>query len=183
MSKFTDNLWSDLATEHGGALAQAREPRTGRGRPRILAGSTLGLAGVGTALVLALSGSAASSAYAITRNGDGSVLVNIKFYSAETIPAVNRKLTAMGIDEQILTTWQAPGRAPVSGPVACTPWHGVTNLPGPPVKVLLAADGTQVVSPGQSPDNTGIGTYHITNCFLIKTGDVVSGNSGNSAAG
>ena len=38
-----------------------------RARPRVLAGSTLGLAGVGAALVLALSGSAAAPAFAITK--------------------------------------------------------------------------------------------------------------------
>jgi hypothetical protein len=171
----------DLAREE----RATRPERRTRPRRRVLAGGTLGLAGVGAALVLALSagGAAAPPAFAITTSGDGSVLVNVKFYSAETIPAVNRKLAAMGIDEQVLTTWQGSGPAPVSAPVNCTPWHGVTNLPGPPVKVLLASDGTQVVHPGQSADNTGVGTYHITNCFLIKTGDTVSGNSGNSGAG
>jgi hypothetical protein len=155
--------------------------RARRPRRRVLAGSTLGLAGVGAALVLVLSagGAAAPPAFAITTNGDGSVLVNLKFYSAESIPAVNRKLTAMGIHEQILITWQASGPAPVSGPVACTPWRGAT-LPGPPVKVLLGTDGTQVVGAGVSAGNTGEGTYHVTNCFLIQTGSAVSGNSGNS---
>ena len=60
-----------------------------RARPRVLAGSTLGLAGVGTVLVLALSGSAAPPAFAITTNGDGSVLVNIN--RLESLPAANQK--------------------------------------------------------------------------------------------
>ena len=50
MTKFTDNLWSDLAREHGPTLARADRPEPGRARrrrPRVLAGSTLGLAGVG----------------------------------------------------------------------------------------------------------------------------------------
>jgi len=157
-------------------------------RPRVLAGSTLGLAGVGAALVLALGagGATAPSAFAITTNSDGAVVVNLKFYSAESIPAVNRKLAAMGIHERILITWQAAGPASVSGPVACAPWHGV-SLSGPPVKVLLGTDGTQVVGSGVSAGNTGEGTYHVTNCWLTSdtgpgnTGS--TGNSGNTGAG
>jgi len=64
MTKFTDNLWRDLAREHGPTLALADRPEPGRApllrRPRVLAGSTLGLAGVGAALVLAL-GAASST--------------------------------------------------------------------------------------------------------------------------
>ena len=68
MTKFTDNLWSDLVREHGPTLAHAGRPDPGRvggsgailRRPRVVAGSTLALAGVGAALVLALGGSAAT---------------------------------------------------------------------------------------------------------------------------
>ncbi len=175
----------DLAREERAAGSDQPASRRARilRRPRVLAGSTLGLAGVGAALVLVLGGTAATApAYAITRSGDGSVVVNMKFFSAESIPAINRKLTAMGVDEQILTTWQAFGPARISGPVNCTPWRGA-KLPGPPVKVLLGANGTQVVGAGQSPDNTGEGTFHVTQCFLIKTGATVPDNSGNTGNG
>ena len=35
MTKFTDNLWHDLAREHGAALAQAGRPGPGRARRRV----------------------------------------------------------------------------------------------------------------------------------------------------
>jgi hypothetical protein len=145
-----------------------------RARPRVLAGSTLALAGVGAALVLALSGSAAPPAYAITRNGDGSVLVNIN--RLQSLPAANHKLTAMGIHEQV-TIYMASGAAPVSGPVTCTSARGA-NLSGPQLKVLVGKDGTEVIPPLQTAGNTGVGTFHLDRC--VVTGDTGSGNTGNS---
>jgi hypothetical protein len=149
-----------------------------RARPRVLAGSTLGLAGVGAALVLVLGGSAAPPAFAITTNGDGSVLVNINRLQA--LPDANRKLTAMGIHEQV-TIYMASGAAAVSGPVTCAPAPGA-NLSGPPLKVLVGKDGTEVFRPGQTAGNTGVGTYHLDHC--VVTGDTGSRNtSGNTGAG
>jgi hypothetical protein len=151
-----------------------------RARPRVLAGSTLGLAGVGTALVLALSGSAAPPAFAITTNGDGSVLVNIN--QLQSLPAANHKLTAMGIHEQV-TIYMTSGPAAVSGPVACTPAPGA-NVSGPPLKVLVGKDGTEVITPGQTAGNTGVGTYHLDRCVVTGgTGSGNTGSSGNTGAG
>ena len=61
--------------------------RVRRPRPRLLAGGTLGLAGIGAALVLILSagGAAAPPAFAITTNGDGSLTVNLDTPSTSTI--------------------------------------------------------------------------------------------------
>jgi hypothetical protein len=151
-----------------------------RARPRVLAGSTLGLAGVGAALVLALSGSAAPPAFAITRSGDGSVLVNIN--RLQSLPDANHKLTAMGIHEQV-TIYMASGAAAVSGPVTCTPTRGA-NLSGPPLKVLVGKDGTEVISPGQTAGNTGVGTFHLDHCLVTGyAGSGNAGNSGNTGAG
>jgi len=177
MTKFADHLWSDLAREHGATLANADRPEPGRApllrRPRVLAGGTLGLAGVGTALALTL-GASSTPAFAVTTSGDGSVLVTINQTTA--LPQANAKLTAMGIHEQI-TIYMASGAAAVSGPVTCTPAPGVSNLPGPPVKVLVGTNGTQVINSG----NTGAGTWHLGACHL--TGDSGSGNTGNTGAG
>ncbi|HEY3729434.1 MAG TPA: hypothetical protein VGL51_19815 [Solirubrobacteraceae bacterium] len=148
-----------------------------RARPRVLAGSTLGLAGVGAALVLALSGSAAPPAFAITTNGDGSVLVNIN--RLESLPAANHKLTAMGIHEQV-TIYMAPGAAAVGGPVTCTRAPGA-SVSGPPLKVLVGQDGTEAIRSGQTADNTGEGTFHLDHC--VVTGDTGSGITGNTGAG
>ena len=153
----------------------AMRARRTRPRPRVLAGGTLGLAGVGAALALALTGSAAPPAFAITRNGDGSVLVNINIVSS--LPAANHKLTAMGVHEQI-SIYMASGAAAIGGAVNCTPAPGVSNLPAPPVKVLVGTDGTEVISAGQNAGNTGEGTWHLARCLV--SGDTGSGNTGSS---
>jgi hypothetical protein len=180
MSKFTDNLWRDLVAEHGPALAQADRPGPGRApllrRPRVLAGSTLGLAGGGTALALAL-GAASTPAYAVTTDADGSVLVTIN--QTSSLPQANAKLTAMGIHEQV-TIYMATGPATVSGPVKCTPKPGA-SLSGPPLKVLVGANGTEVIASGTTGDNTGVGTWHLDHC--VVTGDTGSGNTGNTGTG
>ncbi len=104
----------DLAREER-AARPARARRT-RPRPRVLAGSTLGLAGVGAALVLALGGTAATTpAFAVTRASDGSVLVQLNYQTDQNLPQVNQKLAAMGTHEQIGIA-MATGPASVTGP-------------------------------------------------------------------
>ena len=180
MTKFADHLWSDLAQEHGAALTLADRPEAGRARRprrprrRVLAGSTLGLAGVGAAVTLGLTAGASTPAFAVTKTGDGSVLVTIN--QTQALPQANAKLTAMGIHEQVMI-YMASGAATVGGPVTCTPAPGVSNLPGPPVKVLVGTNGTEVIGSG----NTGAGTWHLATCHL--TGDNGSGNTGNTGAG
>ena len=183
MTKFTDHLWRDLAREHGPALAHAARPEPGWARrPRVIAGSTLALAAAGTALGLGLtstSGSTAAggikkvvtTAYTITKMSNGSVLVTIN--QNEALPQANQKLTSMGIHEQV-TIYMASGPAPVSGPVTCTPAPGVS---GPPVKVLVGTNGTEVINSG----NTGAGTWHLAACHLA--GDTGPGNTGNTGTG
>jgi hypothetical protein len=178
MTKFTDNLWRDLAREHGPALAQADRREPGRSRhPRVIAGSTLALAAAGTALGLGLTATSASPALAVTRQHDGSVLVevNVSETTQPWVASADRKLAAMGIDEQILVSTQ-PGAATVSGPVSCTALGGVNTPAGPPVKVLLGKDGTQVIPAG----NTGAGTVHLSGCQYYKT---VTPGAGNTGAG
>jgi hypothetical protein len=178
MSKFADNLWSDLVQEHGPTLAQADRPKPVRSRrPRILAGSTLGLAGVGTALVLALGGTAATApAFAITRSNDGSVLVHLNYIKNENLPQVQQKLASMGIHEEV-TIYMASGAASVSGAVSCAQGPGATT----PIKVLVAANGTETIAAGQSAGNTAEGTFHLNHC--VVTSDTGSANSGNTGAG
>ena len=186
MGRYEDRLWSDLVQEHGRALAvtERPEPRRAGGagllrRPRVVAGSTLGLAGVGVAVVLTLGAASSPPAYAVTTNSDGSVTVQI---NEETdLPQANAKLLSMGTGEQV-TIYMARGAATVSGAVACTPQSGET---GPPVKVLVGKDGTEVIAPGQSADNTGEGTFHLDRCTVASADDTGpgTGNSGNTGAG
>ena len=80
MSEFEDNLWLAVVHEHGDELA-----RTGRTvhkhkrapRPQLLAGTTVGLAAMATAAALLLGASTSSPAFAVTRNPDGTVTVNL----------------------------------------------------------------------------------------------------------
>jgi hypothetical protein len=180
LERFGDDLnraaHRELSTPSGPVRARIRRPR-----PRLLAGGTLGLAGVSTALVLAMGGSAAAPAFAITKEGDGSVLVNIN--AGQDLPAANQKLTAMGIDEQV-TIYMAIGPAAVSGPVTCTPAPGASSPSGPPVKILVGTDGTEVIGPGESAGNTGEGTFHLDHCVVAgDTGSGNTGNTGNASAG
>jgi hypothetical protein len=180
MTRFTDNLWSDLAHEHGATLTNADRPGAGGARwlrrPRVLASSTLGLAGVGAALVLVLGGSAATPAFAVTTGNDGSVLVHLNYTTDQNLPEVNAKLAAMGVGEQI-SIQMARGAATVSGAVTCAAGPGVS---GAPVRVLVGADGTEVISAGQSAGNTAQGSFHLVSCTVANnTGDAGSGNTGN----
>jgi hypothetical protein len=161
----------DLA--RGERAGRPIDVRRSRLRPRVLAGGTLGLAGVGAALVLALGGPATPPAFAITRSDDGSVLVHLNYDTNQNLPQVDQKLASMGIHEQV-GIQMAPGAATVSGPVTCTPLRGVS---GPPVKILVGTNGTEVINPGQSGDNTAVGSFHLVRCFT--TSDTASGNSGN----
>jgi hypothetical protein len=172
----------DLAREH--QAAHRPEPHRVRlPRPRLLAGGTLGLVGIGAALVLLLGGSAATTpAFAITTNGDGSVLVHLNYNTDQNRPQVNQKLAAMGTHEQIGIA-MATGPASVSGPVTCTRAPGVSSTSGPPVKVLVGTNGTEVISQGESAGNTAEGTFHLASCgvYPAKTGlSTLRAYSGNS---
>src|SRR5580698_6679754 len=130
MTKFTDNLWRDLAHEHGAALVQARRPGPGRARrPRVIAGSTLALAGAGAAVGLVLtstSSTPASAAVTVAKVSDGSILVTINQPGSKAVAAADAKLAAMGFSEGIVLDFGS-GPATVSGSVTCTPEPGIPN--------------------------------------------------------
>ena len=183
MSKFTDHLWRDLVNEHGPTLAQTNRPDPGRAgerllrRPRILAGSTLGLAGIGATLALVLGGTAATTpAFAVTRSNDGSVLVHLNYVKDLNLPQLNAKLHSMGLHEGV-TIWMASGAASESGAVTCAQGAGAAT----PVRVLVGANGTETIAAGQSAGNTAEGNFHLDRCLV--TGDNAAGNSGNTGAG
>lgn len=173
MSKFTEHLWSDLVQEHGATLAATDRSESERTpllkRPRVLAGSTLGLAAVATAIALAVGAAGGTPAYAVTMNTNGSVLVTLNHDNA--LPGANAQLTTMGIDEQIVIK-MATGPAPVPGPVTCAPASGDAKLPL--VQVLLDKNGTEVIAPGTTGGNTGVGTWHLESCYA-KPGNSMNG--------
>jgi hypothetical protein len=173
MTKFTDHLWNDLAREHGPALAQAGRPSRFR-RPRVIASSTLALAGAGTALGLVLTATSAAPAFAVTQNSDGSVLVTVS--QTQDIEQANAKLASMGINEGFFVDISS-GPATVKGPVTCKAGPGVT---GPTVKVVLGKDGTEVIKPGTTGGNSGVGTWHIRSCQT--TNGTSTGGTGNTGS-
>jgi hypothetical protein len=76
MTKFADELFTDLMREHGPALELVRLPNRRKvPRPVWVAAGAVGLAGAITAGVTVAGGG--SPAYAVTANGDGTVTVSI----------------------------------------------------------------------------------------------------------
>jgi hypothetical protein len=153
MSSYEDKLLRDVMNEHGDTLDQADwPPRRGsraRGvlrRPRVLAGGSLGLAGIGAGLLLVLGAggvAAPTQALAITKHSDGSVLVQLN--SQEDIGQANQKLAAMGINEQI-TLYSNPNPTAFRGVENCTAAPG-TSPPNPPIKLSVITNDA---------DNTGV---------------------------
>ena len=175
MTKYTDNLWRDLVRDHGATLAHADRPEPGRApllrRPRVLAGSTLALAGVGTAIALTLTATGSTPAYAVAKGEDGSVVV--KLNDIKSLPhVVNPQLNAIGVHS--LSIQMSSGAASVSGPVTCKSESGVSGT----VKILVGANGTEVIKPGTTGGNTGVGTWHLAACWVFSD-EGGSGNTGN----
>ena len=191
MTRFTENLWNDLAQEHGATLAQATRPGPGRARrPGLIAGSTLALAAAGTALGLGLTSTSGGTpaggttaggirkvvtdAYTITEMSNGSVLLQVN--QLESIVAADAKLSSMGIQEKV-SVFPKPGAATVSGPVTCAPVDGASKQPR--VQVLLGTNGTEVIAGG----NTGAGTWHLGSCVVFPTSDKGNTGPGNTSNG
>jgi hypothetical protein len=151
--------------------------RTGWSRlhPCALAGGTLGLAGIGVTLVLALSagGATAPPAFAVTKHSDGSVLVQLD--RQEDLGQANQKLTDLGTHEQI-TLYLRPGSAAASGPVSCTPGPGA-GPPNPPVQVVVGTDGQSAGNTGEDTSNLIciVGPHTYTGPYQATAGNAGAG--------
>ena len=96
MSIFEDNLWDELVREHHAEHAHpGRVINRGPARRRLLAGTSLGLAGAATAAALALTAGTAPPAFAVTSNANGTVTVTINQIAG--IAGVNSELAALGV--------------------------------------------------------------------------------------
>jgi hypothetical protein len=102
MSKFEDHLWREFVREHGNALARASTPTVKHIRrgPRLIAGTSLGLAGVGAAVALVLGATTTSPAFAVIRNHDGTVTISIQ--RASGIAGANARLNQLGVRAKVV---------------------------------------------------------------------------------
>ena len=166
-------------------------PRARRVRPRVLAGTTLGLAGLGTALVIALGTSATSPAFAVTRHHDGTVFVTINRRSG--IAGANRRLAAMGIHERVFAIGDDLGKSipVVQQPSNATPLvlalgekasgapHEPVCLitkPGQPAMSYAFLSVAQARAEITGRSFTGSDPYHVDACYAF-TGPPTSGNT------
>ena len=135
MTKFADQLYADLMREHGSTLAHARPPAPKR---HVAARRTLLVAGAGCLAVAgtaALVASGGSPAYAVTKNPDGTVTLDV--YQKSGIAGANAKLHQLGDNVVVV---------PVE--VGCP---SIRWLPAPAVLVARGSISTQTaVSKGGS---------------------------------
>jgi hypothetical protein len=192
MNRFEDNLWESVVEQHGDDLARVdarpgtTRPRRRSPRRRVLAGGTLGLAGIGAAMVIALGGSTAPPAYAITTSPDGSVLVTFNYEPATNFWQLEHKL--IGEYHEMVAAEISPGPATLPGPVTCTPMKDADpGMPNTSIKIELGQDGTATIPAGDTgaiPGIDGSGPVHLSACqlFIEKPTDN-GGNTGGDTPG
>jgi len=120
MTKFTDQLFTDLMREHGPALAQARPPAQGRhvaSRRTLLAGGTGFVAVAATVGGLLASSGGGTPAYALTTQPDGKVTLDV--YRESGIAGINTRLHQLG-DGQVVVVPVEPGCPPPAPPAVST---------------------------------------------------------------
>ena len=103
MTSFEDTVWRQLVEEHGADQIDFPDHRTTRrGRPVAVAATTAGLAAVAAAGVLILGATTTTPpAYALTPHADGSYTLTLNDLTTG-IPAINAKLTRLGIPETVV---------------------------------------------------------------------------------
>ncbi len=173
MSEFEDNLWLEVVREHGGELARAGRPvRKHRRatRPQLLAGTTVSLAAIATAVAWLLGASTSPPAFAVTRNPDGTVTVNLMRPSG--IAGANEKLAAMGVRAQIAARSKSAPKLVCAGGTAPTITFDPATIP---------KRQALVITPGQP--NAGNATALKANPSSVNTGDGNTGRTGGGNAG
>jgi hypothetical protein len=126
MTKFADQLFTDLMREHGPVLELVRLPsRRTVPRPVWLAAGAVGLAGAITAGVTVAGGG--SPAYAVTANGDGTVTVSIAALTG--VDGANGALRTLG--DPVVVVPVRPG---------CPDFNSLPDVdPGQPIEVSWSA--------------------------------------------
>jgi hypothetical protein len=91
-------------------------------RPRLLAGTTVGIVGVGTAVALLLGAASSSPAFAVNRGRDGTV--NVVIRKLEAFRQVNQRLSALGLKAQFVHLAAGCGAPP---PAVMASWLARSN--------------------------------------------------------
>lgn len=99
LTRFAAELERALRRELG-LDGTPRRRRRLRAHPRVLAGTSLGMASAGIAIALALTAASSPPAFAVTRNHDGTYSVTLKDLRA--IPAANKQLARMSLHAQLV---------------------------------------------------------------------------------
>ena len=175
MGKFEDRLWRELVRRHGPDLAQMTRPaakRARRARPRVVAGTSFALAGVLAVLALVLSAASSPSAFAVSRNADGTVTVTLQQIAA--IYKANAKLAALGIRARLVEV--APGctvKALPPGAVAAMRLaESAAGHPAP--QVAIAQFDPRKIPPGKWQV---IPTYRVAGTVHVEKGHLMQGQA------
>jgi len=163
MSEFEDNLWVTVVRDYGDELARTeRTAHTHRraSRPQLLAGTTAGLAAMATTAALLFGASTSPSAFAVTRNADGTVTVNL--LHASGIAGANKKLAAMGVRAQIAVQAKTPPQLVCPGGTAPTITFDPASIPNSQELVIApgqssASEGAALKAESNGSGNTGSG--------------------------
>lgn len=112
MTKFEDQLYQQLITEHGHHLRAVQRPAPARRRvrrPVWLATGAAGAVAAGTAAVLALGSTPALAAYSVARHANGTVTVAVN--RASGVAGANKALHGMGARVRVVPV--RPGCPPI----------------------------------------------------------------------
>lgn len=157
MTKFADQLFTDLMREHGPALAQTRPPEPGRHlapRRALLAAGTGFVAVAATAGGLVAS-SGGTPAYAVTTHTNGTVTLDV--YRESGIPGINTKLHQLG-DGQVFVVPVEPG----------------CPRPAPPAVSTIGVE-ISVAASGSSDGSVTVNAHGIPAGDILVVGFVTTG--------
>jgi hypothetical protein len=142
MTKFTDQLFTDLMHEHSATLEATRLPAATRGHSAVKRGAWLaggaGTLAVGITAALAATSGGGAAAYAVTPHPDGTVTVGISKPSG--IAGANTTLTTLG-DRVVVVPVRAGCPSLGSLPAPVDPGKGQVMVSG----VAKSADGSITV--------------------------------------
>ena len=174
MSEFEDNLWLEVVREHGDGLARTErtEHRRRATRRQLLAGTTVGLAAMATSAALLFGASTSPPAFAVTRDPDGTVTVNLMQPSG--IAGANEKLAAMGVRAQIAVQAKTPPKLVCPGGTAPTITFDPASIPKSHVLVIApgqpsASDGAALKAGSNGSGNTGSGATSGGGNHVVRT--------------